>query len=303
MAEHWRAMNASGSLADFGDAPNLLECVPSYIHYVAGPNAGNSWMAAAVGHLAGAWAGDGARARALAADAAAIGSEVLQRLYLQGRGYFRAGEADNLTAVQHVMDFVYTTRFLGLQGGESGGRVAPGVIPPATAAEMVAWLKGNLLVPHWMRALALSDPAAPLSNRSDHGPSGAYIGWPALTVKALHALGDTAGALAFLNDTLFCATLGPYGQAIEVRPPGDPYKPMDVTLYNELVAHAFGDAIMEVAFGFVLPLVVPGEEPPASPLVDAAVSRGFEGTLWGVEWAGKRWNVVSGASGLELVPA
>ena len=65
----------------------------------------------------------------------------------------------------------------------------------------------------------------------------------------------------------------------------------------------FIDAIMEVAFGFVLPLVVPGEAPPASPLVDAAVSRGFEGTLGGVEWAGKRWNVVSGASGLELVPA
>jgi hypothetical protein len=306
MAEHWRAQGASGHLADFGLAPNLLECVPSYTHYVAGPNAGNAWMAAAMARLAGAWAGDGARAAALAADAAAIGAEVLQRLYVPGKGYWGAlgaGGGGNLTGVQHVMDFAYTSRFLGLQGGASGGRVAPGAIPPATAAEMTAWLKGSLLVPHWMRALSLSDPAAPLSNRSDHGPSGAYIGWPALTVKALHALGDTAGALAFLNDTLFCATLGPYGQAIEVNPPGDPYKPMDVTLYNALVAHAFGDAIMEVAFGLVLPLAPPGEAPPASPLVDAGVPRGFEGTLWGVEWAGARWNVVSGAGGLELVPA
>ena len=76
MAQHWQGMNASGHLADFGLAPNLLECVPSYIHYVAGPNAGNCWMAAAMSQLAG-WAGDAALAASLAAQAGAIGSEVL----------------------------------------------------------------------------------------------------------------------------------------------------------------------------------------------------------------------------------
>ena len=304
MSQHWRSMNASGYLADFGLAPNLLECVPSYIHFVAGPNAGNAWMAQAMSAIAGSWAGDAPTAQALAVDAAAIAQDVLQRLYLPGKGYWRALQPSGVGApVQHVMDFVYTSRFLGVQGGQSGGRVGPGHIPTHVASEMGTWLKANLLVPHWMRALSLSDPAAPLSNRSDHGPSGSYIGWPALTIKSLHAQGDTAGALAFLNDTLFCATLGPYGQAIEVRPPGDPYKPMDVTLYNAMVSHSFGDAIMEVAFGLTLPLALPGQPPATSPLVDADKSRGFWGTLWGVHWNGTLWNVVSSSGGLALVPA
>jgi len=304
MAEHWRSMNSSGYLGDFGLAPNLLECVPSYIHYVAGPNAGNSWMAQAMSSIAESWAGDIPRAQSLAKDASSIAEDVIGRLYIQGRGYWGALQPNSsIIPVQHVMDYVYTTRYLGVEGGQTGGRVGPGRIPTLAASEMASWLKSNLLVPHWMRALSPSDPAAPLSNRSDHGPSGSYIGWPALTIKSLHAQGDTAGALGFLNDTLFSSTLGPYGQAIEVRPPGDPYKPMDVTLYNAMVSHSLADSIMDVAFGFVLPLVFPNQHTPTvSPLVDADKPRGFSGTLWGVHWNGTLWNVVSSSTGLALTP-
>lgn len=117
-------------------------------------------------------------------------------------------------------------------------------------------------------------------------------------------MGDHAGALAFLEGTLPVATLGPYGQAVEVRPPGDPYKPMDVTLYNEAVSGSMAQAALSVLFGFAPPLQLPGAPPPPDgPLVDAAAPRGVNGTLRGVMWKGATWDVVSGPAGLALVPA
>lgn len=70
-----------------------------------------------------------------------------------------------------------------------------------------------------------------------------------------------------------------------------------------MVAHSIADSIMEVAFGLVLPLALPGMPPPTSPLLQANVSRGFDGTLFGILWQGAVYNVVSNSSGLSLVPA
>jgi hypothetical protein len=64
-----------------------------------------------------------------------------------------------------------------------------GFLPPHVAAEMSAFVARELLVPFWMRAQSLNDSAASASNRSDHGPSGAYVGWPALTVRAMGVQG------------------------------------------------------------------------------------------------------------------
>lgn len=304
MAQHWQGMNPKGHLGDYGLAPNLLECVPSYIHYVAGPNAGNAWMSHVMAGVAQAW-GDVALAQELQTQATDIASDVVDTLYAPGGvGYWVALQPNGSTpTVQHVMDFVYTTRYLGVTGGKSGGGVAPGVITPSMASQMVSFFTAQLQAPYWMRALSLSDPAAPLSNRSDHGPSGSYIGWPALSIKALHALGRTDAALGFLNSTLFGSTLGPYGQAIELNAPGYPYKPMDVTLYNAMVSCAFADAIMQVAFGWVLPPVLPGQTPPPTPLENPGESRGFNGVMSGVEWNGGLWDVVSNSSGLFVVTA
>ena len=72
-----------------------------------------------------------------------------------------------------VMDYTYVSLYLGVEGPGQAGYISA-----AVAEEMAAFVKQSLLVPHWMRALSLTDPAAPLSNRSDHGPSGSYIGWP-----------------------------------------------------------------------------------------------------------------------------
>ena len=106
--------------------------------------------------------------------------------------------------------------------------------------------------------------------------------------------------MALVNDSLFVARLGPYGQAVEVRPPGDPYKPMDVTLYNAMVSASFADTICQTFFGFKPPLELPGEPPATSPLVDAATPRGLHGVLKNVVWHGALHTIVSDAQGLHL---
>ena len=315
LATHWKApvYNASGFLADYGLAPNLLECVPTYIHRVASLNAGNAFMSNIVAQYAEAF-GNGPLAASLRADADAIAAAVLSRLYVGsseggsgGGGFFRAEFPNGKSAmVRHVMDYVYVTAWLGLGGGGGGGGGRSNSHAPG-ANEMAAFVQRELIVPHWMRALSLNDTAAPLSNRSDHGPSGAYIGWPALTVRAFGLRGTVAAfasAREFLDDTLFSATLGPYGQAISIRPPGDPYKPFEVTLYNCLCAAAFADTVMQTLFGWAPPLVVPGAQPPLpeAALLSAKVPRGFTGTLLGVHFLGAVWDVVSDESGLALRP-
>ena len=313
IATHWRdpRYNASGSLADYGLEENMLECVPTYIHRVASCNAANSFMAKRYADVAEFVMGDAPLAAQLRADADGIAAAVLGELYVPGAagGFFRALYPNGTAPeVRHVMDYVYVTLYLGVIPPAAAAAAAAAdrnYIPAATAAEMASFAKRELLVPHWMRALSLNDSAAPFSNRSDHGPSGAYTGWPALTARSLGAGGDYAAARAFLEDTLFVAQLGAYGQAVEVRPPGDPYKPMDVTLYNEAVSISLADTVVQTLFGVQPPLVLPGLPAPAgAPLVDAAVARGFNGTLWGFVWQGKRVNVVSdAATGLTVVPA
>ena len=310
LARHWRdaRYNVSGGLADYGEAKNLLECVPSYIHRVAGVNAANSYMSKIAADIAEQYLGDAALAAELRADADAVAAAVLGLYVAPGEGadgaggYFDALYPNGTRAeVRHVMDFVYATLFLGVQREPPAADKA--YLPAATAAEMRAFVQRELIVPSWMRALSLNDSAAPLSNRSDHGPSGAYIGWIALTVRSFALAGAYEEALAFLEDTLFSATLGPYGQAIEIRPPGPPYKPMAVTLYNEAVSGSMAHAVVQTLFGFSPQLELPGAPPPATPLVDAGTPRGVSGVLRGVSWRGEAWNVVSGPQGLALEKA
>ena len=48
IATHWQKLIQPGrTLADYGNAANLLECVPTYIHEVASFNAANVWASTA----------------------------------------------------------------------------------------------------------------------------------------------------------------------------------------------------------------------------------------------------------------
>jgi len=295
LATHWKTnplYNSSNYLADYGLAPNLLECVPSYIHRVASINAANSYMSKTFASIAESF-GDSVLAIELQSDADNIAKAVLG-LYVEKMGFFNALYPNGtFQEVRHVMDFVYVSQYLDIV--TNGGYISTQI-----ALEMKEFVQRELIVPHWMRALSLNDSAAPLSNRSDHGPSGSYIGWPALVIRSFGLSSAFADAMAFLNDTLFSSTIGPYGQAIEIRPPGDPYKPMDVTLYNAMCAAGFADTIIQTFFGFVPPLVLSGSTPPTTPLINPKAFRGMEGVLYNVRWNGILWDIISSSNGVSL---
>jgi hypothetical protein len=78
---HWRAMNVSGYLADYGLAPNLLECVPTYIHRVASFNAANAWMLNNAADIVEHVKGDAPAAAAMRADADGIANAVMTQLW------------------------------------------------------------------------------------------------------------------------------------------------------------------------------------------------------------------------------
>ena len=65
LTTHWKSLNVSGFLAEYGLAPNLLECVPTYIHYVASCNAANSFMSRHAADIAEFFVGDPALAAQL----------------------------------------------------------------------------------------------------------------------------------------------------------------------------------------------------------------------------------------------
>jgi hypothetical protein len=89
--------------------------------------------------------------------------------------------------VRHCLDFMFMGRYL------------PDDIPDSIKEEMLTFLYDELLTDHWMRAQSLKDVAAENSDRPDHGPLGAFDGWPAGTMDALSRMGYPDRALDFYH--------------------------------------------------------------------------------------------------------
>jgi len=62
---------------------------------------------------------------------------------------------------------------------------------------MIEFLYRELMTDGWMRAQSLYDIAADKSDRCDHGPFGAFDGWPAEVMDALTQMGYPQKALDF----------------------------------------------------------------------------------------------------------
>jgi hypothetical protein len=73
-----------------------------------------------------------------------------------------------------------------------------------------------LITDHWMRAQSLSDVAAKDSDRPDHGPLGAFDGWPAGTMDALVQLGYPEKAMDFYHAIEPVTDEGIWAQAHEL---------------------------------------------------------------------------------------
>ena len=274
-----------GQLADYGGAPNLLECDSTYIHAVASLNAANVGMMRMLASLL-EWRGDTAGASALRAEARQLAAAVL-KLYVPVEGVWLAVQpSGKALKVRHVYDFITVVKWMMED------------LAPQMRREMVAFVERELLTEWWMRALSLQDPAWSGSARPDHGPMGAYDEWPALTLESLCKLGYRKEALDAFYRFERVTHEGPYAQAHELL---DNYYSAGVRVATKgamtthtMIGTVFSELIVSSFFGFQ------PDWQGKQVLVEPTLPPGFEGRLVGLSYRGKRHNLIAGAAGVTM---
>lgn len=237
------------TLADYGAAANLLECVPTYIHEVPSLNAANIWMLRRTAALR-ASLGDAAGAARLQAQAETLVKPVLD-LYEPGKGVWNSQHRDGKRVeMRHVLDFTTI------------GQTIPELLTPAMRSEMTAFVKNELITDHWMRAQSLSDPAAGKSDRPDHGLKGAFSAWPAETARVLCHFGQQDLALDLLHRVATATDEGPFSQSRELMGTTND-APARIAIrgeqaYNATCGVGFIDAIVEGLFAWHPDFLKPG---------------------------------------------
>ncbi|MEP2667748.1 MAG: hypothetical protein ABJH04_02065 [Cyclobacteriaceae bacterium] len=190
-------------LADFGDDEwNLLECVPTYKHIVPSFNAGYIWMMRETADFY-VQAGDQQRADELRGEAESMMKRLLE-LYAGNGVWYSLYPDGRKIEVRHSLDFMFLGRYL------------PNDIPSEIKDEMMDFVYRELITDHWMRAQSIQDVAAKNSDRPDHGPLGAFDGWPAGTMDALVQLGYPEKALDFYHAIEPVTHEGIWAQAHEI---------------------------------------------------------------------------------------
>lgn len=298
LADFYQAYTGTNStLADYSGLPNnYLECVPSYRHATAGLQGGNAYMAYDLADLRTAQQNTSG-ANTLRTRAQTIGIESLGRMYISSTngnrngtnpgdigGWFRvidtsAGGQDT-TEVRHVVDFAYAT--MGFCSPRWPGTC---IFNDTVRSQMLDYVQRQLIVPGgaWMRALSPLDSVAPIS-RPDHGSTGAYDAWPAITFDAIVSL-DQGFSLAasFLANLAVVTDEGPMGQAHAIQSDG-------ISVFkttggcNRYIANngaAFGESILRYFFGYEPTYIIDSSVTNVSNWVPlfGNVSRGITGTL------------------------
>ncbi len=275
-------------LVNYGKNGNLLECAPAYINCVPSLNAQDVWMMrrAAQWH---AIHGETARAKELEAKAAAFLPAVLS-LYKSGMGVWNAYHMDGtLVELRHCVDFIYIANALDND------------LTPAQKSEMNAFVKRELFMRDWMRAMSRQDASADHSTRPDHSPTGAYDGWVPLTVGAMWRLDDPKAAFDFYRRTAIVTKEGPFAQAREFYGPNK--REFDASVRVALRGGCMKECISGAAFADVVINTFFGFSPSAdgSTLVcDPQTPRPFEGTLTGVRYGGKLRQLIATSHGVQV---
>ena len=290
MATDWKTLVLPDSpLANYGENNNLLECAPAYIHRVASCNAQNIWMMredAALQELKG----NASKAKELRDDAEKFLPAVLS-LYKSGDGVWYGLHKDGQRVeLRHCVDYIYV------------GDAIAADLTPAMRSEMTGFVKRELLTRDWMRAMSLKDAAAAISDRPDHGPMGAYDGWPALTVGTMWRLGFPNDAFDFYCRTAEVTKEGPFAQAREFYGPHrDQYDApvriaeRDGCMKECISGVAFADVVIKTFFGFTPSL--DGKKL----LADPQVPRLFAGKLLNLSARGEKLNLTAGSFGVNPI--
>lgn len=287
MATDWMTLVRPGSaLADYGKNRNLLECAPAYIGRVASCNAQDIWMMrqdAALQELKG----HAGYASELRTAAGKLLPAVLS-LYKYGDGvWYGLHDDGQRVELRHCVDYIYV------------GNALAGDLSPVMRSEMTDFVKRELFTRDWMRAMSLKDAAAAISDRPDHGPMGAYDGWPALTVGTMWRLGFPKDAFSFYCRTAEVTREGPFAQAREFYGPQrrEFDAPVRIAERNGCMKEcisggAFADVVIHTFFGFEPSL--DGK----NVLTDPQTPRPFTGKLKYVLFHGKKITISAGASGV-----
>jgi hypothetical protein len=205
LAYGWKARQSAatgGTLADFGADPwSLLECVPNYVNVVASFNAAYVGMTRSLAGLLRTL-GRAEAAAAAESEAGTLARAVTGMSLPHGRWQVR--HPAGTESIGHCLDFGLVAAHLHADLSE------------AQRAETVRFVSEKLLASTWMRALAPDDPAAPVSNRPDHGAAGAFCAWPGVTAHGLAKLGRTDLAAQLLSVVHESASGGLWGQAMEI---------------------------------------------------------------------------------------
>jgi len=288
IATNWKGLVRPGrKLADYGEADNLLECVPTYIHEVPSFNAANVWMMRRAAALQEA-EGNPARAVELRKEADRLLPAVLA-LYEPGQGVWDSLHRDG-TRVQmrHVLDFATI------------GLTLKDDLTPTMRNEMTGFVERELLTDHWMRAQSLSDPAAGKSDRPDHGPMGAFCAWPAETMAAMCEFGQFEEAMDLLHRCSEVTREGPFSQSRELLG-----KTPDAIVriasrgqqtYNASNGGSFAETVIREFFGYEPDFL-------AHTLVTDSRPRGFQGRLLNVQQGGRTFDISSTAQGIQIKPS
>jgi hypothetical protein len=243
LAHGWRARRTpatGGVLADFGADPwTLLECVPGYVNVVASFNAAYAGMTRS---YAGLLRTLGRTAEAAAADAEGdeLATAVAGMSLPDGRWQIR--HPARTESIGHCLDFGLVAAHLHADLSEDQRSAA------------VQFIAGKLMASTWMRALAPDDPAAPYSDRPDHGAAGAFCAWPGVTAHGLAKLGRKDLAKALLSVVHESASGGLWGQAMEIVADGNGQRVRvaedGVSNRDSIAGVAVAEAIVSGLFGF-----------------------------------------------------
>jgi hypothetical protein len=290
LAMDWKKLlrTPGDTLADYGEAQNLLECVPTYIHKVPSFNAADVWMMRELAGILEA-VGEPVEAREMRAEADAMVKAVMT-LYVPGTGVWASLHRDgSRVEMRHCYDFATVGRFM---AGDLSANVR---------GEMVGFVKRELLTQRWMRAQSMLDVAAAVSDRPDHGSMGAYDAWPAVTVDAMCALGHWEDAIPFLRRTQGAIYEGVYAQAHEFYGPTRSQYDAPVRIAQRegcmrecTGGGAFAETIIVTLFGYA---PKPGGK---LVLMDAGVRRGFRGELHHVRCGSELLRIRSEDAGVDL---
>ena len=99
-------MKRAGGLADYGDMRNLLEVVSTWLHEVAGINAGNVYGMRFVAALLER-RGDARQAAQLRSEAKELAARINRLLYVEGKGWWKCGQPDGTyNEVRHCYDLL-----------------------------------------------------------------------------------------------------------------------------------------------------------------------------------------------------